>query len=310
MLKDVATGLQELHNQNAVHGNLVSGERLCFSRLCYMVKRRVSVCHLLSWIGDCENDQNVDMLERLVMLKDVATGLQELHKQDAVLGDLVSVCVVFTTRTDKQTRTAGRLTEYFCCRVLLQSAANVLVSSSNEVAGNNTLSYGDTFAAAAAAAVAPAATMSCLQSAANVLVSSSAAAPFGLVAKLGAAGISRAARQQQQQQQQRDSVSSLSYQSPGGFTLHWAAGATACIACSAPWCRCCISASTTCSNHVLIFSCAHRCSVLNFWLTAAVWSPQRCCSMVLWALHQTSTGESPCSSSSSSSIITAAAAAA
>jgi tRNA A-37 threonylcarbamoyl transferase component Bud32 len=33
MLKDVATGLQELHNQDAVHGDLVSGERLCFGKL-------------------------------------------------------------------------------------------------------------------------------------------------------------------------------------------------------------------------------------------------------------------------------------
>jgi hypothetical protein len=95
-----------------------------------------------------------------------------------------------------------------------------LSAAAMKVAGNHTISSDDTFADAAA--VAPAAAMSWLQRAANVLVSSSAAAPFGLVAKLGAAGISRAARQgQQQQQQQRqqqpDSVSSLSYQSPGGL---------------------------------------------------------------------------------------------
>jgi hypothetical protein len=61
-----------------------------------------------------------------------------------------------------------------------------------------------------------------LQIAANILVSSSTDAPFGLAAKLNDAGISRAARQQQQQQQkQRDSVSSLSHQSPGGATCCW-----------------------------------------------------------------------------------------
>jgi hypothetical protein len=34
------------------------------------------------------------MLERLLMLKDVAGGLQDLHNQDAVHGNLVSVCVM------------------------------------------------------------------------------------------------------------------------------------------------------------------------------------------------------------------------
>jgi hypothetical protein len=42
-----------------------------------------------SWEGEEENDAR--MLERLLLLKDVASGLQVLHSNNVVHGDLVGV---------------------------------------------------------------------------------------------------------------------------------------------------------------------------------------------------------------------------